>query len=46
MSPLKKQFYINHASHLNPFVPNASFLNPQKTSENLTVFQGERVHWK
>ena len=36
---------------INPFVPNAPFIYPQKTSENLTVFwcfQGsrERVHWE
>ena len=35
----------------NPFVPNAPFFYPLKTSENYTVFwclQGgrERVHWK
>ena len=29
--------------HLNPIVPKAPFLYPQKTSENLT---GERVHWE
>ena len=26
--------------HFKPFVPNAPFLYPLKTSENLTVFQG------
>ena len=24
--------------HINPFIPNAAFLYPQKTSKNLTVF--------
>ena len=32
---------------INPFVLNAPFLYPQKTSENLTVSGGrERVHWE
>ena len=36
---------------LNPFVPNAPFLYPLKTSEDLTFsfcFEGsrERVHWE
>ena len=35
---------------INPFVPDAPFLYPLKTSENITVscFQGgrERVHWE
>ena len=31
--------------HINPFVPNAPFLYPMKTSENLTVSRArERVH--
>ena len=31
----------------NPFVPNASFLYPLKTSEGPKVSEGrERVHWK
>ena len=36
------QFSINSNMHVNPFVPNAPFLYPLKTSENLTVlcFQG------
>ena len=34
-----KFFYVN----INPFVPNASFLYPLKTSENRQV---ERVHWE
>ena len=25
---------------INPFIPNASFLYPLETSENLTVFKG------
>ena len=40
-----------HKNCFNPFVPNAPFLYPLKTSENLTIFlcfQGgrERVHWE
>ena len=32
---------------LNPFVPNAPFLYPLKTSENRKVQGGrERVHWE
>ena len=35
---------------VNPFVPNASFFYPLKTSENLgfLMFSGgsERVHWE
>ena len=32
----------------NPFVPNAPFLYPMKTSENGKVFLGgrERMHWE
>ena len=30
--------YREHNNLLNPFVPNAPFLYPLKTSENLTVF--------
>ena len=36
--------------HVNPFVPNAPFLHPLKTSKNqdLRIFLGsrEKVHWK
>ena len=34
----KTQFYINHASHLNPLQPGVAFLYSLKTSENLNVF--------
>ena len=36
-----------HHKSINPFVPNASFLYPLKTSENL-MFSGsrEKVHWE
>ena len=38
-------------SYFNPFVPNALFLYPLKTSENITVFwyfqrDKEKVHWE
>ena len=33
----------DHVSVLNPFVPNAPFLYPLKTSENLTVCENECV---
>ena len=29
---------LDRKAHINPFVPNAPFLYPLKTSENLTVF--------
>ena len=42
---------ISISAHINPFVPNAPFLYPLKTSENLNVFpmfseSRERVHWE
>ena len=35
---LINHFYFHSLLFFNSFVPNASFLNPLKTSENLTVF--------
>ena len=32
------KIFHNYVKHVNPFVPNAPFLYPLKTSENLTVF--------
>ena len=43
-------FHFLYFHLINPFVPNAPFLYPLKTSENrkLFLFSGgtERVHWK
>ena len=35
---LINHFYFHSLLFFNSFIPNASFLNPLKTSENLTVF--------
>ena len=34
------------SNNINPFVPNAPFLYPMKTSENRKVFCLQRVHWE
>ena len=35
---LPQEIFASFCNEFNPFVPNAPFLNPEKTSENLTVF--------
>ena len=43
-------FNYNLVTNLNPFVPDAPFLNPPKTSTNLSFLKfsrgRERVHWE
>ena len=34
----KNAYELKHLPHLKPFVPNASFFYPLKTSEKLSVF--------
>ena len=35
---LSQEIFASFCNKFNPFVPNAPFLYPEKTSENLTVF--------
>ena len=47
---MKIMIVILESETINPFVPNAPFLYPLKTSENRKVFLcfhggRERVHW-